>query len=50
MKGGDEREVMIDDTGTDIETNIERFVSYTNMFNICSFVFLSIFRILCVCV
>jgi len=39
VKGVDEREVMIDDIGTDIETNIEGYVSYMNTFNVYSFPF-----------
>lgn len=39
VKSVDEREVMIDDTGTNIETNIEGYVSYMNTFNVYSFPF-----------
>jgi len=39
VKGVDEREVMIVDTGTDTETNTEGYVSYMNTFNIYAFPF-----------
>ena len=38
VKGGEKREAMID-TVTDIETDIERFVSYMHTFNILIFCF-----------